>query len=233
MPHRVDHDARRSRLVEAAMRVVATDGFAAVSVRRVAAEAGHSPGSLRYFFPTQESLIEAALAHVTELAAERLVGRIVAFENADAGRVVDAACALIEELLPLDETRRAEWRIYGALSEPSVATSALARWRKAGWAGTRHQCRRVVRGLTGGGVNGAAARVADPPPDAEAILAAAERLAASPDDTVEQRAAGLHALIDGLGAQLVQFPDMVTERAARATVRRAVTDLARVLSPDL
>src|SRR5690606_7097949 len=83
--------------------------------RRAAHEAGHSPGSLRHYFPRQERLIEAVLAEVTQVAAARLVPLVVALEGAGRDEVVDAACALLEGLLPLDATRATEWSVWSTL----------------------------------------------------------------------------------------------------------------------
>ena len=48
MPKVVDHAARREQLAAALWRVVVRDGVEAASLRRVAAEAGWSVGSLRH-----------------------------------------------------------------------------------------------------------------------------------------------------------------------------------------
>ncbi|MDQ1250665.1 MAG: hypothetical protein QG597_5044, partial [Actinomycetota bacterium] len=50
MPKIVDHEARRREIVEAMWRIVQREGFAAVSVRSVAAEAGLSKASISHYF---------------------------------------------------------------------------------------------------------------------------------------------------------------------------------------
>lgn len=49
------------RIVEAALRVLARDGYVATSIKDIAAEAGVAPGLLHYYFHTKEDLVLAAL----------------------------------------------------------------------------------------------------------------------------------------------------------------------------
>src|SRR5215470_10120940 len=51
----------RKRIVEAAARVLARDGYAATSVKDIAAEAGIAPGLVHYYFKTKEELVAAAV----------------------------------------------------------------------------------------------------------------------------------------------------------------------------
>ncbi len=223
MPRIVDHDERRRELVAAALRVVTTEGFAAASVRRVAEAAGHSPGAMRHYFPRQEALVAAVLDEVTRTAAARLVPRILALRSAEPAAVVDVSCALLEELMPLDETRRTEWSVWSALIDPPVVPPELERWRRAGWTGTRHHCRSVVRALAG--EQPATARSApEAVPGAEEILASTEQLRPLTDPLAEARAGVLHAVLDGLSVQLVSQDLPAAD--ARAVLRRAVRDLA-------
>jgi AcrR family transcriptional regulator len=54
-------EASRGRILEAAERVLARDGYHAFSTRRVAQECSISVGNLTYYFPTKSSLIEALM----------------------------------------------------------------------------------------------------------------------------------------------------------------------------
>ena len=54
-------EASRVRILEAAERVLARDGYHAFSTRRVAQECSISVGNLTYYFPTKTSLIEALM----------------------------------------------------------------------------------------------------------------------------------------------------------------------------
>jgi AcrR family transcriptional regulator len=54
----------RKRIIEAAARVLARDGYAATSVKDIAAEAGVAAGLVHYYFKTKEELVAAAVAEV-------------------------------------------------------------------------------------------------------------------------------------------------------------------------
>ncbi|MFI6501495.1 TetR/AcrR family transcriptional regulator [Nonomuraea typhae] len=61
-PKRVDKDARRQEILDAAVRVFSRKGFAASRIDDVAAEAGIGKGSVYLYYDSRESLLEAALA---------------------------------------------------------------------------------------------------------------------------------------------------------------------------
>jgi AcrR family transcriptional regulator len=122
MPRTVDVDDRRRVVSEAAWRVLVRDGPTEVSVRKVAAEAGLPPSSLRYTFPTQASVRDAAVALLVSRLRER-VGRAAATTGGH-----DGARAILLELLPLDDERRAEMEVTVAfvalaLTDPSLRTA--------------------------------------------------------------------------------------------------------------
>ncbi|KJL47695.1 Bacterial regulatory protein, tetR family [Microbacterium hydrocarbonoxydans] len=100
MPRRIDAEARTEQIAAAALRVLARDGLAALSVRGVAAEAEIAAASLRRAFPTQHALRQYCL----ELIEERVSARIAALD-VDGRELVDE---LLAQLLPLDDERRAE-----------------------------------------------------------------------------------------------------------------------------
>lgn len=69
----------RSRIIEAAAAILHSGGEARLSVRSVATRAGVGASTLRYYFPTQRSLIEAALAdtYTEAMPDERIRDRSV------------------------------------------------------------------------------------------------------------------------------------------------------------
>lgn len=111
----LDADGRRRAVAEAAWRVLLRDGITALSVRNVAAEAGLPPSSLRYTFPTQAQVRDAAV----ELLLARLVER--AQQAATDASGVAGARAMLLELLPLDDERRGEMEV--TLSFQALAVS--------------------------------------------------------------------------------------------------------------
>jgi AcrR family transcriptional regulator len=58
---RPDADGRRAELVEAAGRVVARDGIAAATTRRIAEEAGLPQGLVHYWFASKDELLEEVI----------------------------------------------------------------------------------------------------------------------------------------------------------------------------
>jgi AcrR family transcriptional regulator len=53
----------REKIVEAAVRTLGRDGYAATTVKDIAAEAGIAPGLVHYYFKTKDELVLAAVAH--------------------------------------------------------------------------------------------------------------------------------------------------------------------------
>lgn len=119
MPKVVDHEERRRELAEAVWRIVQRDGIDHASVRAVAAESGWSSGSLRHYFPTQDSLLGFAM----ELAYRRFIARLEKLDTALGNRELLRAFA--HEMLALDDERRVEAAVLlsflpRAMVEPSL-----------------------------------------------------------------------------------------------------------------
>ncbi|MDR7275279.1 TetR/AcrR family transcriptional regulator [Catenuloplanes atrovinosus] len=124
VPKRVDHAERRELIVEALMRVAASGGLEAISLRHVAAEAGVTTGMVQHYFATKDDLMRFALHGIMERTTARV--------NAAMARLpqpltpADTVRTLLTTLLPLDEERRADGRVglaflaYAAV-EPSAA----------------------------------------------------------------------------------------------------------------
>ncbi|MGY5319430.1 TetR/AcrR family transcriptional regulator [Neomicrococcus lactis] len=106
MPKLIDKAVRERWVGEAAWRVVVRDGITKLSVRNVAEEAGITAGSLRYLFPTQETL----RAYVLDLVRQKVVDRIAATQPRTSIRLtVDS---YFSQLLPLDAERRVEMEVF-------------------------------------------------------------------------------------------------------------------------
>lgn len=72
MPRIVDHDAQREQLLDACFRLIADEGYAASSMRRLARAAGVSTGTLYHYFPDKRSILVGMFALVTARDAERV-----------------------------------------------------------------------------------------------------------------------------------------------------------------
>ncbi|MEV4127378.1 TetR family transcriptional regulator C-terminal domain-containing protein [Nocardia sp. NPDC049707] len=107
MPVQVDSDERRRHITEAALRLVVEKGLAAVTFRKVAAEARLNIGSVRHYFADHESLVVATVTAAGDRMGQRLA------RHAVPRRPVGEAArrhliAVLEEIVPLDDERRRE-----------------------------------------------------------------------------------------------------------------------------
>ncbi|RYF60777.1 MAG: TetR family transcriptional regulator [Comamonadaceae bacterium] len=107
MPIQVDADERRRHIAEAALRLVVDGGLAAVTFRKVAAEASLNVGSVRHYFADHESLVVSAVT-----AAGDRMGQRLARHPAPVDQCREAAkrhlLVVLEELVPLDDERHRE-----------------------------------------------------------------------------------------------------------------------------
>ncbi|MEV6348212.1 TetR/AcrR family transcriptional regulator [Actinoplanes sp. NPDC051851] len=78
MPKRVDHEERRRHIGEALLRIASERGLQSATMREVAAEAGVSLRLVQYYFTSKEELLVASLAYL----AEQLTARVREFIRA-------------------------------------------------------------------------------------------------------------------------------------------------------
>jgi DNA-binding transcriptional regulator YbjK len=86
----------RDRIIAATLDIVGTDGVAAVSNRRIAADAGVALGSITYHFATQTDLLRAALLGFVDAETTRLVELAEQYRDADLD--VERAASLTEQV---------------------------------------------------------------------------------------------------------------------------------------
>jgi len=177
MPKVVDHGLRRREIARAVWRTVGRVGLDAVTVRAIADEAGYSTGVLAHYFSDKDEMLLHALRVSVELAAER-------FEKAESHGGETARETLRDGLagcLPLDESRRDEWRVWLAFWGRAAADERLAAEQR-GW---YERWRGLVRELVL-----ACQREGTLPAELDAVL----------------EADLLVALVDGIGVQAVLEP---------------------------
>ncbi|MFI6907871.1 TetR/AcrR family transcriptional regulator [Nonomuraea sp. NPDC050394] len=122
MPRVADHAERRRQVVEATLRVMAARGMEGPTVAEVAAEAGVSVGLVQRYFPTKDEMLLLTF----EFLGARLMMRIkTAWEAGGPVRERLRRCLL--ELLPLDDERIAEIRIYQVFCGRAMGNPALRR----------------------------------------------------------------------------------------------------------
>ncbi len=102
MPARLDADRRRSDVVAAALRLVAREGAAALSLRRVADEAGLNVGSVRHYFDGSDDLLTATAEEVGRRMGERLARHRLEGIGAE---WPERLAVFVEEVLPVDDQR--------------------------------------------------------------------------------------------------------------------------------
>ena len=119
MPRQVDHQLRRTEIAYAVWAVIAEEGLDAVSLRRVAAEAGISLGRVQHYFVSKEELLHHSCRTVIDIAATSFAERTAALDALDTVR------ALVAQPLPRDEPTRigaAVWQAFltRAASDPGL-----------------------------------------------------------------------------------------------------------------
>ncbi|MFC8046249.1 TetR/AcrR family transcriptional regulator [Nocardia sp. NPDC057353] len=112
MPRLADHEQRRKQITDATRRVIARDGLTAATFQSVAAEAGISVRLVQYYFGTKREFLIATHQAVLVDAGARLAAGLTALGPDPSPR--DVLRTTFAELLPLDDTRRAEVLILGA-----------------------------------------------------------------------------------------------------------------------
>lgn len=106
MPKIVDHDERRVELVDALWRVVERDGATAISIRNVAAEAGHSKSAIAHYFPSRLALLSAAVGQL----GDDVLRKVAALDLTD-GKV-ETACDAIMTAIPDSRARRKHSEVW-------------------------------------------------------------------------------------------------------------------------
>ncbi|NNG41169.1 TetR/AcrR family transcriptional regulator [Flexivirga sp. ID2601S] len=125
MPKVVDHEERRAEIADGVWRVIRRDGYAALSVRTVAAETGRSVGAVRHYFEGQDALVAFAMQTLADRVGERV--RRLGADATDLPGLV----RLLETVLPLDAARRAESEVWLALTMAARTDESLgAVWRQ-------------------------------------------------------------------------------------------------------
>jgi AcrR family transcriptional regulator len=197
MPKIVDHDTRREEIAQALWRVVRRDGIRAASVRSVAAEAGWSAGAVRYYFPDQAGLIAFAM----DLVSRRVGDRIRALDTT--GTPTEVVLRFLEEVIPLDPERQAEfdiWLSFIAQAQAETGVGGLREVLTPVHQGLRDLCESLLNSLSQAG-------------------------ALRPDLQLDLEIDRLHALIDGLSLHAAVQPTTSTPDRVREILRNHLVGL--------
>ena len=101
MPKVTDPAAMRTRLVEAAWRVIATEGIEAATLRRVATEAGCTTGLITHYFNHKNELVTYAYRRVLDTMIADAAAAIASTRG-----IVAKLLAAIEAIEPVRVTSR-------------------------------------------------------------------------------------------------------------------------------
>ncbi len=186
MPSRIDRGARFRELCAIATNLIAREGIAAPSTRRLAAEAEIGLSSVRHLFPSQESLLLRVAAEIRHRWPERWpIGSID-----DQPR--ERARAIVAALIPCDEETRAQARAWQAFAAIAHGESPLAESVRRDRIERASVMTRVVRELRW---------LAVPRPRPSLVTVTADRKAQAPAD-LEPEALHLLIVTAGLNALL-------------------------------
>ncbi|ANY06600.1 TetR/AcrR family transcriptional regulator [Pseudonocardia sp. HH130630-07] len=155
-------------MAEALWRVAAAEGLEAVSLARVAQEAGVSKGRVQHYFGSRDELLDFAAEQLQLRVDERIRTGLTA---AHPRTPLDEVRALLVALLPLDDDARTDARVGSAFLIRALGDDRL---RETYRRGNRLLRGAVVDRLAAAGLGGIA-----PEPDAAILLALAGGLAES------------------------------------------------------
>jgi len=161
---RKDPDARRTEILNCAVRVAKTDGLGAVTLRRVATELGITPSLSSHYFSSLDQLVTSAFRCYSEAALDDL---------AEAMAAVDAPAAKIAQFLRILETPEvgsaAIWMDVWRLGRSNEALLAELHRQNASWAA-------ALTEVLSDGLRAGVFRLADPAGSAFKLIVAVDGL---------------------------------------------------------
>lgn len=197
MPVFVDHEERRRLVIAVASRLIAEAGLEAVTVRDVADAAECSTAIVSHYFKNKRELLLLTYHSSIEVSQERC-DRVLAADSADLK-------GYVAELMPLDEPRLIEWKIWLAFWARAVADQEIADVQSTCVVRARESIRGVLARLHGRGM-------------------------LVPDLDLEDEARRMLTMLMGLAVQVMFDPADWPPERQHALVDR---DLRRLYRPDL
>lgn len=176
--------ARQAEFADAALRLLAREGMAAVSFRTVAAEAGMSLGAVQKAFPSKDAMLRIMFARLRATASRSAM--------VEPGRPTLRAWLvdLMVSVLPLDRPRRAAELQGAAFAERAAFDPVIG----AAVAASDHELRDAIARLVGRAhAEGEVPASVDPDAAAWAVLAFLQGMASqllydpAPEDAVRRQ----------------------------------------------
>ncbi|GAA4494423.1 hypothetical protein GCM10023191_033560 [Actinoallomurus oryzae] len=115
---------RRQRLLDSLVEITAERGLDHVSIREVAAAADVSIGTVQYYCRTKDEMVLMAWESLAEKIIVRAMGGMD--RGGTVATVKECIRRVVLELLPLDEPRSVESRVYLAFAARAVISAPLA-----------------------------------------------------------------------------------------------------------
>ncbi|MBP2413540.1 AcrR family transcriptional regulator [Arthrobacter stackebrandtii] len=207
MPKIVNADDRRELVADAVFQVIAERGLTQASLRNVAAQAALALGSVRHYFENQAELMEFAFRVNSERIHLRALDVLETLEQdglaATRNGLLDQCAGVLEELLPLDDERRADAVVHMEFMLDARTNTELLDAAQDDYRATGAIVGRV-------------------------LLALMESPLAVPNLVPVDEAERLIALLDGLSLRMVLQPAWAAPEQGQATLRR---HLAALLTP--
>jgi len=189
----VDHDERREEIAEAAWRVIEREGPEGANLREIAGEAGYTTGVITHYFRGKRELMAFAFGLMVDRSTSRMAEAV-----AETGLM-----GALAEILPLDERRRQETRIWLALIGASFADTVLAEELRQRYRQAREAMSPVFR------------------------AALEEAQGENPDDIADE----LLAVVDGITVDALTDPERYSPDRQLALLWRVLTRLGLPTGP--
>jgi AcrR family transcriptional regulator len=106
VPKQVDREARRQELLEALMRITRREGWDAISLRKVAAEAGVSMGMVQHYFSSKDEMLRFAIEMMAEDTRKRIRQRVARLPEPHTPRLLVET--VFVEMIPRPSRRQTE-----------------------------------------------------------------------------------------------------------------------------
>ena len=117
MPKIIDHDQRRSDIVDVTWDLIVRGGIEAATMREIAAAAGFANGALKLYFPSKEDIIAATY--------ERALDMMRQYVELDGLRGLTALRELCVSSMPIDPERITAGRVLMIFWQMSLANRTM------------------------------------------------------------------------------------------------------------
>src|SRR5690625_1841779 len=133
----VNHNKKRKLIAEAAWNIIEN-----VSIRRVAAEAGMSPGALRHYFSTKDEMLLFIIEYFIEEGKKRS-------EHKEWSKnPLQAVEEVLLELVPIDEEKKIETSVWWIFALRSLTSDVLKEKKDEMTNGTYDLANSMIKILT-------------------------------------------------------------------------------------